>query len=43
MSKSYWVEEDKKVNPHSPILMDSWPPEEENEKEEQEDVVVKSM
>ena len=28
MSKSYWVEKDKKVNPHSPTLMYSepWPP-----------------
>ena len=41
MSKRYWVEKDKKVNPHSPTLMYStpWPPG-ENEKEEQEENVV---
>jgi len=34
MSKSYWVEKDKKVSPHNPTLMYSepWPPA-ENEKE----------
>ena len=44
MSKSYWVEKDKKASPHSPTLMYSapWPPE-ENEKEEHENVVVESM
>ena len=44
MSKSHWVEKDKKVNPHSPALMCSEPwPSEENEKEkeqEEENVVV---
>ena len=39
MSKSYWVEKDKKVNPHSPPLMylAPWPP---SEKEEEEENVV---
>jgi len=42
MSKSYWVEKDKKVNPHSPPLMylAPWPPSEKEEKEEEENVVV---
>ena len=37
MSKSYWVEKDKKRNPHSPKLLYSepWSPEEEEEKEEE--------
>jgi len=36
MSKGYWVENDKKVNPHSPTLMYSGPcPPAENEKEEE--------
>ena len=42
MSKSYWVEKDKKVNPHSPTLVSSepCPPEEEKEEEQEENVVV---
>jgi len=37
MSESYWVEKDKKLNPHSPTLMYSEPwPSEENEKEEEQ-------
>ena len=40
MSKEYWVEKDKKRNPHSPTLLYSepWPPKEEEE--EKENVVV---
>ena len=38
MSKSYWVEKDKKVNPHSPTLTYSEPwPSEGNEKEEEQE------
>ena len=39
MSKSYWMEKDNKVNPHSPTLMHSvpWHPE-ENEKEDEKPV-----
>ena len=37
-SKSYWVEKDKKLNPHSPTLMNSGPgPLAENEKEEEQE------
>ena len=42
MSKSDWVENDKKVNPHNPTLMYStpWPPDGNEKEEEQENVVV---
>jgi len=42
MSKEYWVEKDKKWNPHSSTLLYSepWSPEEEEEEEEEENVVV---
>jgi len=42
MSKSYWVEKDKKVSPHSPTLMYStpWPPEQTEKEQQEENVVV---
>ena len=44
MSKSYWVEKDKKASPHSPTLMYSpWRTEENEKEQEQENVVVESV